>query len=255
MAIMMQLTADMLPTRERTYLRYSAWRLARALTQILANLGASFYMDGESLSPGWNYAYTAEAAKPRGPEILRNADFSKGFQNWELWTAAPAKAKAALSADVPPELAGERSVRIDVTKPSDTAWHVAFWQVGLRLKAGVTYTWSAWMKASKPSSVTAAIEKNHPPFGTAGLFEQVNVSREWKLVRLDFTATESDDQVRFSFQELARQATTFWFAGPSFSVKREEPEPREMAEAPTFYSRDFIDDHARGDDPYRYYRW
>jgi beta-galactosidase len=56
-AVMLQVTPDMLPGREKTYFRYSQWRLTRTLAQLLANLGGAFEMDGKSLSPGWNQEY------------------------------------------------------------------------------------------------------------------------------------------------------------------------------------------------------
>jgi hypothetical protein len=190
-----------------------------------------------------------------GEELLRNRDFASDLQGWDLGVMGSAEAKATATAEVPAELLGQRSVKIEVTRGSDIAWHVSLSQHGLGIRAGVHYVWAAWMRASTPCSIIAAIEKNHPPFGGAGLFENVRITPEWKLVKLDFTPTESDDNVRFSFQEPARQAVTYWFAAPSFSVAPDRTLPREVAEMRTFYSPDFIESHELGDDPYRYYRW
>jgi beta-galactosidase len=40
-----QLDPTILPTEEKTYFRFTRWRQTRALSQVLANLGASFAMD------------------------------------------------------------------------------------------------------------------------------------------------------------------------------------------------------------------
>jgi beta-galactosidase len=55
-AVFAQVGPELLATEERTYLRYSAWRVTRALTQLLANLGATFEMDAKSLDIGWHLA-------------------------------------------------------------------------------------------------------------------------------------------------------------------------------------------------------
>jgi beta-galactosidase len=412
-AILLQLTADKLPGRDKTYLRYSQWRLTRTLTQLLANLGGAFEMDTRSLTPNWNRGYlpmplagdwqfkverllppatdpsvrtkdpgraletegwespdlaTADWQKmalpgvweklpgvgekdgsfwvrrevqipeawtgqelvlqlgavddkdttwfngtkvgetsgwnvPRtyripgdlvragrnviairvfdefgsggfggraeelrlgrvvpasvveGEEILRNRDFADGLTGWTLGAFAPAEATAKVTDDVPAELLGQRSVKIEVTKRSETSWHVQFTQPGFGIQAGVTYIWTVWARASKPSMIVAAIEKNHPPYGGAGLFDRVSISTEWKQIRITFTPRESDDNVRFGFQELAADAVTYWFAAPSFAVAPDRSVPREAVEMRSFYSLDYIEGQELGDDPYRYYRW
>jgi hypothetical protein len=412
-ALLLQLTPEMLPAREKTYFRYSQWRLTRTLTQVLANLGASFEMDARSLSPGWNLGYlplplagewlcqvesrlpassdpavrakdsgiakeceawsaadlaTGDWSKlalpgywenlpevgeqdgafwvrrdvdlpaewvgqelvlqlgtvddndstwfngvkigetsgwnvPRtyrvpaalvragrnliairvfdefggggfggrpddlrlgrvvpkpvvdGEELLSNTAFGESAKGWNLGVMGPAQATVDVSEDVPAALLGQRSVQVRVTTPSETAWHVSFAQPGFGIQAGMTYLWTVWAKASGPCTMIAAIEKNHPPYGGAGLFERVQLTSEWQQVKISFTPRESDDNVRFACQELAREVVTYSFAAPSFSVAPDRSMPRESAELRTFYSPDVIDSHELGDDPYRYYRW
>ncbi|MBI5832282.1 MAG: carbohydrate binding domain-containing protein [Armatimonadetes bacterium] len=408
----LQLTPDMLPAGEKTYLRYSRWRLTRALTQLLANLGAEFAMDARSLSPGWNatarpiglagawrfrverklpaassvdrrtedpgqdaattgwsaekldltgwstftlpamwetapgvgeadgsfwvrrevtvpeawlgrelllklgpvddrdvtwfngvkvgaasgwnvprtYTIPARLVKagvnsiairvfdefggggwscraedmmlgpvtpavlPEG-EILTNTTFAEGTQGWSLGVQGTAAATMAVSDDVPPELLGQKSLRIDITKTSDTGWHVQLGHPGFGLQAGVAYVWSAWLRASAPAGVTCAIEKDHDPWGSAGLFERTTLGPQWKHVKLTFRAGQADAKTRFTLQELAGQAVTLWMAAPSFTVVP-DPGTRPAVLDPTgFYHPDYVEGQALGDDPYRYYRW
>jgi hypothetical protein len=156
--------------------------------------------------------------------------------------------------DVPPQLLGQKSVRIDVTETSPISWHVMLVQPGFGIEAGRTYTYSFWVKSSQAAPYAAAIEKDHPPHGGSGLFERMTATPRWQQVVIDFTPGESDDKTRFSFTELAGQKATLWFAAPSFSLRPEdegEPEPG----AVSFYNPDYLEDQAMGDDPYRYYRW
>ncbi len=48
-AVFTQLLPDMLNVEEETYLRFSKWRITRAVAQILSNLGAQFAADGAGL--------------------------------------------------------------------------------------------------------------------------------------------------------------------------------------------------------------
>jgi beta-galactosidase len=412
-AVLLQLTPDMLPAREKTYLRYSQWRLTRTLTQVLANLGATFQMDERSLTPGWNLAMMplnlagdwrlkverklpaspnpdqraqdpgrapetagwespdldpadwtpvkmpgywealpqvgeADGAfwlrrevriperwrgkelilqlgnvddrdvtwfngtkvgetsgwnaprsyripanlvrdgvnvivlrvfdefgagglggrpddlrigpampppQPEGDELLVNTDFADDLKGWNVSISGEAQGQAALTTEVPGELLGQRSLRVDITKASPVAWHASVRQPGLSQQAGVTYIWSVWAKASKPATAALAIEKDHPPYGGAGLFQRTTIGTDWQRVEIKYTPTESDEKVSYSFQELARDAVTFWFAAPSFSVAPALTNPPEATEVRSFYHPDYAEGHALGDDPYRYYRW
>jgi hypothetical protein len=46
-----QIDPTWLPADEKTYFRFTRWRQTRALTQVLANLGAAFEMDGRIFAP------------------------------------------------------------------------------------------------------------------------------------------------------------------------------------------------------------
>ena len=135
-----------------------------------------------------------------GEEILRNQDLADGLKGWNPGVFEPARATAELTEEAPPELLGQRVVKVAVTKPSETTWHVQFSQPGFGIQAGVSYVWTAWARASAPCSIIASIEKNHPPYGGAGLFERVKLTPEWQRIRIGFTPRESDDNGRFAFQ-------------------------------------------------------
>jgi beta-galactosidase len=46
-----QIDPTLLPADEKTYFRFTRWRQTRALSQVLANLGASFATDEQFFSP------------------------------------------------------------------------------------------------------------------------------------------------------------------------------------------------------------
>ena len=51
MMVWSQIDPTLLPADEKTYFRFTRWRQTRALTQILANMGASFEMDARIFAP------------------------------------------------------------------------------------------------------------------------------------------------------------------------------------------------------------
>jgi beta-galactosidase len=64
-AILLQLTPDQLDADRLTYLRYSSWRLTRALAQLLANLGGEFEADRRSLE--WDGQAEVAPVPPADP--------------------------------------------------------------------------------------------------------------------------------------------------------------------------------------------
>jgi beta-galactosidase len=248
-ALLVSITPDMLHAKERTYLRFSVWRLTRTMCQLLANLGASFETDDLSLEFGWHELKISLPPKER--ELLRNNDFAQGLEGWFQEQHGSAKAKFEVTDEVPNPLRGlARSVRIEVTQVGEEGWHVQFNQRGISVKAGVTYVLSFWAKAQRPSTITVTIQQAGPPYSGLGLWERVKLGTEWQLFRFRFTATKDEGNARLNFSDLARQATTYWIAFPSLTAA---PEGDEGAFG--FYHPDYLESHELGDDPYRYYRW
>ncbi|MCX7967126.1 MAG: carbohydrate binding domain-containing protein [Armatimonadetes bacterium] len=248
-AILISLTPEMLLTKERTYLRFSAWRLTRTLSQLLANLGASFETDELSLEFGWHKRQPTFV--PKEKELLRNNDFAQGLSEWVTEQHGTAKAKFEVVGEVPSPLKGlARAVQIEVVQPSDTGWHVQFNQRSISVKAGVTYLLSFWAKARRPCAITVNIQRAGDDYAGLGLWESVRLTTEWRLFRFRFVATRDEGNARLNFTDLARQANVYWLALPSLSVETEG------GDVPLgFYHPDYLEGQELGDDPYRYYRW
>jgi beta-galactosidase len=63
-AIFCQVDPDGFHADEKTYLRFTRWRATRAVAQLLANLGASFPVDGRILHPDRNLALDLDIDLP-----------------------------------------------------------------------------------------------------------------------------------------------------------------------------------------------
>jgi beta-galactosidase len=76
-----QIDPNFLPADEKTYFRFTRWRQTRALTQILANLGASFTADERIFLPGAK-ANTASFYHPDYREDFELGDEPYRYYNW-----------------------------------------------------------------------------------------------------------------------------------------------------------------------------
>ena len=82
-AVLLQLTPDMLSTEEETYLRFSAWRITRALAQIMSNMGARFRADEVILRAlGTEIGTRAEPYCPGYREDFSLGDDPYRYKRW-----------------------------------------------------------------------------------------------------------------------------------------------------------------------------
>jgi hypothetical protein len=151
--------------------------------------------------------------EPLGDEMLRNANFEAGLQNWVLERHFGAEASAEIVAV--PELQGRRSVRITVTKQGTQGWHVQFHQPNLQVQPDRPYTLSFWARAERPCTITVGISQAHEPWQNLGFSAEVRLTQEWREFRFTFTLNRGDDNARVIFSNLGAQTTTYWFAAPS----------------------------------------
>ncbi|MFA0760404.1 MAG: hypothetical protein HZLCBSQH_000498 [Candidatus Fervidibacterota bacterium] len=153
--------------------------------------------------------------EPLGDEMLRNANFEAGLQNWVLERHFGAEADAQVVAEPIPELKGRRFVRITVTKQGTQGWHVQFHQPNLKVQADRPYTVSFWAKAERPCTITVGISQAHEPWQNLGFQANVRLTQEWREFRFTGMLSQGDDNARLIFSNLGSQTTTYWLAAPS----------------------------------------
>jgi hypothetical protein len=152
-----------------------------------------------------------------GEEMLANADLRKGTDRWVLERHEGAKASLTVSDDRPPKAPASvnRSLRVEVTRPSTMSWHLQVSQPGLKVRANRPYTLSFWARADRPLTLGALVAQAHEPWKDLGLSTEVKLDTTWKQVRLAFSPSKSDDNARLLFGNLARQKAAVWLAGAS----------------------------------------
>jgi endoglucanase len=136
-------------------------------------------------------------AASNGAELLRNANFGNGSNEWWLvgasWTVKE----------------GQACVRID--KPGANSWDVILGQSKVALKQGREYTLSFSAFASEPTAVRPLLQFDAAPW-TPYFAQDVAIGLNAKVYRMSFMMREKDDgQAGFQFQLGAQRATTVCF--------------------------------------------
>jgi len=169
------------------------------------------YATTEKLRQAWRVR-----EEPIGEELLRNAAFGEGMENWVLERHAGAEATAAIASESVPELKETRVAVITVAKRGEAGWHVQFHQPQLRVEADRPYTLTFRARAEQPCSISVGISQAHEPWQNLGFNAEVRLTPEWREFRFTFSLARADDNARLIFTNLGAQTTTYRFAGVSF---------------------------------------
>jgi len=248
-----QLDPELLNADEKTYLRLTRWRQTRALSQLLANLGASFTLD--------NRVFHA-VRSPKALEIPLAGNWqAKLVQRLD---AAPSSDKGH---DDPGISAAARALVGD--KVDTTGWTNAVMPNALESLGG------AWNNADGEAVFRTTVE--------------VPAELRGKEMVLSFGSLDDFDEVFFNGQSIGKTgadtpvwwgvkrnytvpatlirpgansiAVRIWdrFGGGGFTGRPDEmklaPRVAKTELPPSLYHADYIEEFELSDDPHRYYNW
>lgn len=195
------------------------------------------YKTTDNLKKAWKVK-----EEPFGEELLRNADFSQGLDNWVLEQHGDTKAITDFSTDVPSSLSG-KALNIKVEKGSDVRWFIQFHQPGLNLKAGKPYTVTFWAKSEKPREITLVVSQAHEPWENLGFSTTIRLNENWQRFSYTFQLREGDSDARLCFTSLAQEGAVFSLAGlslrPGGVAGLKEGEKLEDGSVPIFFRSRF----------------
>jgi len=93
-------------------------------------------------------------------------------------------------------------------------WNVAFYQAGLDVVAGTTYTLSFWVRASASRAINAVIQQTSGDWAVrAG--QDVTLDTSWRHYTLTFTPSATESGLRVQFN-VAQAVGSVWLGGVSF---------------------------------------
>lgn len=134
-----------------------------------------------------SHASFAAEFKPEG-EMLKNSDFSEGFDGWNYYVSS---GNAAFTTD-------SAGAVLEVTAPGDNSWDIQLGQGGLSLEKGVAYTFSVQLESSDSVRLIVGVGESGGDWSQY-LRKDVILNNESKDVSGSFTAQESDPDARVFF--------------------------------------------------------
>jgi beta-galactosidase len=248
-----QIDPNFLPADEKTYFRFTRWRQTRALSQVLANLGASFEMDARIFSP---------RAPEQEPSVALGGEWrARLIQRFD----------AAPSADEGPQDNGiseeaRRAIAIDF---NDKNWQVVETSRDMGSYGGT------WANADGEAVFRKVIEVPQSLLGqdlklSLGSLDDYD-DTYFNGVRVGGIGKENANawsakreySIPASLVKAGKNviAVRIWdrYGGGGFTSSAAEPltlkSTRVQTKPAGFYHPDYREDWELGDEPYRYYNW
>jgi len=248
-----QIDPTWLPADEKTYFRFTRWRQTRALTQLLANMGASFEMDARIFSP-----HPAE----KEPIVSLAGEWrARLIQRFDM---APSPDKGPQDKGISEEAKRALAANFDDSK----------WQVVQAPHAMESYG-GAWSNAEgeavlrKVIQVPAALQGQDLKLSLGSIDDYDDTY--FNGVRVGGYGQETPEaysvQREYSIPaNLVKPgknviAVRVWdrFGGGGFTSsdvkKLQLKSPKAWVKPADMYHPDYREDFELGDEPYRYYNW
>lgn len=161
-------------------------------------------------TPGLLFAQKGDMLE-KGENRLHNGDFEDDpIQPWKLEVREDLGAAAMMEVTKQTAASGKRSVRVEVTKPTGTAWHVKLRQDDRCFEKGEKFTLIFWCKAEKPRSVEASFQLQHDPW-TVFFNQKFSVDTEWEEHSLTFVPSVDNFQDHWVAFHVADTNIPIWF--------------------------------------------
>ena len=146
-----------------------------------------------------------------GENRLHNGDFEEDLiQPWQLEVREDMGAAAQVEIDKKTSVSGDHSVKVTVTVPTGTAWHVKLRQDDRCFEKGEKFTVVFWCKAEKPRNVEVSFQLQHDPW-TVFTNRTFPVDTEWKEYSVTFAPTVDNFQDHWFAFHVADSDILIWF--------------------------------------------
>jgi beta-galactosidase len=257
-----QLDPAAVPADEKTYFRLTRWRQTRALSQILANLGASFEMDERIFSPRAPRVAEKPVAVPLGGEWrakqIQRLDAASTAEKAHEDKGISEEAKRAVAANFDDSKWQVVSVPVDMDSYGET-WDSADGEAVFRKTIEVPKALQGQDLKISLGSVddydetyfngvrVGGIGKEHPTPWSA--------QREYIIPANLIKPGKNVIAVRVWDRYRGGGLTSGDASALTLQSPRVTSEAKTIVKDPGFYHPDYREDFELGDDPYRYYNW
>lgn len=111
---------------------------------------------------------------------------------------------------------GDSGIRLVVTAPASTSWHLKYDYPGLQVKARQPYRLTFRARADKPITITAALSMAHDPWnGLSGA--PVAITDQWQTFQVVLESDVDEPSARLEFSNLGEKLNTLEMADVSLN--------------------------------------
>ena len=141
---------------------------------------------------------------PRGPELLRNADFAADGANWDLETGGGSQATLQVLADEN----GGKYGRWNASKAGTQDWNLQLHQTELPIKNGQPLRLTFRARANAPRTLRVRIMQSQEPWNTVWADSESKLTTQWQTFDIaNIVNNPSEIPVRLSFDALNTPGT------------------------------------------------
>ncbi len=144
------------------------------------------YGSTDELAKGWK-----AVAAGKNVNVLSNANFAQAAASWKLEVQKIAAAQTEVTDQPPPGGLSGKVLRVKIGKGGDQSWHIQLHQGGLTLTEGQPYTLSFWARSSDKRGLGINATLDQPDWHNLGLSQRVELDRDWRSYRFNFTASKT----------------------------------------------------------------
>jgi len=119
-----------------------------------------------------------------GPNLLKNGELKDRAAGWYLDNQGEAKSNLSPGAD-------GKGVRLTAAKAGSANWHTQLIQSQLNLQNGRRYRLRFQARADADHTIYVNTQQSVAPYGVAGLWTEVKLTREWQNLTYTFTARDA----------------------------------------------------------------
>ncbi|MCX7872335.1 MAG: carbohydrate binding domain-containing protein [Verrucomicrobiae bacterium] len=172
------------------------------------------YSTDAKLKEAWN-----KAAIPLGAEMLRNENFEKALDGWNIEQHSTAKASWKVYEDAALKnrlkSGTVNALEIQVGSVGTESWHIQLNQSRLSFEDGKPYTIRFWAKADSPRQISISASQAHDPWQNMGLSANARIGTNWAEYEFSFIASMTDNQSRINFSNFGSAGSKICFANIS----------------------------------------
>jgi hypothetical protein len=172
------------------------------------------YSSDARLRAAWN-----KGAVPLGDEMLKNGDFAKALEGWNIEQHSTGKASWRVYEDgalrTLSRSSNGKALEIQVVSAGAETWHIQLNQNGLAFEENKPYTVKFWARADSPRRISIGVQQAHDPWKNVGLSASARLTTNWTEYEFSFIASITDKQSRLNFSDFGQPGSKVYLANVS----------------------------------------